>query len=189
MYLYSTRMYSFQRLQWSIKPKAPDSQGQKWSLFECGCAVFSKTIQILPLGRPERLPTPFPNEETRVKVPGNFKAMFCPDQPNPWRRNQRYGPLSHCMRPMKDNHSWLAIYQNRAPWVGQLSRTPPRNWLVRQIFGIWEGRGAGIQDIAGGEKGLIGEHVHTCGIMITTVVIMVMVKHYKGLYKKVGFEP
>ena len=118
---------------------------------------------------------PHSQMKRRVKVPGNFKAMFCPDQPNPWRRNQRYGPLSHCMRPMKDNHSWLAIYQNRAPWVGQLSRTPPRNWLVRQIFGIWEGRGAGIQDIAGGEKGLIGEHVHTCGIMITTVVIMVIV--------------
>ena len=48
-------------------------------------------------------------------------------------------------------------------------------------FGIWEGRCAGIQDIAGGEKGLIGEHITPCGIMITTVEIMAMVIHYIGM--------
>ena len=48
-------------------------------------------------------------------------------------------------------------------------------------IGIWEGRCAGIQGIAGGERGLIGEHIHTCGIMFTTMVIMVMVIHYIGI--------
>ena len=32
-----------------------------------------------------------------------------------------------------------------------------------------------------GEKGLIGEHITPCGIMITTVEIMAMVIHYIGM--------
>ena len=46
-------------------------------------------------------------------------------------------------------------------------------------FGIWEGRCAEIPDITGGENGLIGEHIHTCGIMVTTMVIS----------KEVGLKP
>ena len=56
-------------------------------------------------------------------------------------------------------------------------------------FGIWEGRCAEIPDITGGENGLIGEHIHTCGIMVTTMVIIVMVIHYIGISKEVGLKP
>ena len=56
-------------------------------------------------------------------------------------------------------------------------------------FGIWEGMCAGIQEITGGENGLNGEHIHTCGIMVTTMVIIVMVIHYIGISKEVGLKP
>ena len=52
----------------------------------------------------------------------------------------------------------------------------------RTKIGVWEGRCAGVQDIAGGEKGLVRKHIHTCGIMIsTTIVIMDLVVHYIGI--------
>ena len=53
-------MYSFEGLQLSINSVAPDSLGQKWSLLECGSAVFSNTNQKLPLRWLERPPTPIP---------------------------------------------------------------------------------------------------------------------------------
>ena len=36
---------------------------------------------------------------------------------------------------------------------------------------------------------MIGEHIHTCGIMVTTMVIIVMVIHYIGISKEVGLKP
>ena len=72
---------------------------------------------------------------------------------------------------------------------GQAQKKIAKTVAGQTKFGIWEGRCAGIQDITGGENGLIGEHIHTCGIMVTTMVIIVMVVHYIGISKEVALEP